>query len=140
MTKGLTFTYKGYKLFKLVTKTYVDLFTDSLLLFTILSVTNFDFSDDMNFTTQIAKLLLASIVAPLLTSAFMIALTRPLVILDVYEWKRLSDNQNVTNIIVTTFMRLITVCSFLIVPAMIVLANEHAKEERKSIKSKGEFF
>ena len=137
MTKGLTFTYKGYKLFKLVTKTYVDLFTDSLLLFTILSVTNFDFSDDMNFTTQIAKLLLASIVAPLLTSAFMIAFTRPMVILDVYEWKRLSDNPN---IIVITFMRVITVFSFLIVPAMIVLANEHAKEERKSIKSKGEFF
>ena len=137
MTKGLTFTYKGYKLFKLVTKTYVDLFTDSLLLFTILSVTNFDFSDDMNFTTQIAKLLLASIVAPLLTSAFMIAFTRPLVMLDVYEWKRLSDNPN---IIVITFMRVITVFSFLIVPAMIVLANEHAKEERKSIKSKGEFF
>ena len=137
MTKGLTFTYKGYKLFKLVTKTYVDLFTDSLLLFTILSVTNFDFSDDMNFTTQIAKLLLASIVAPLLTSAFMIAFTRPMVILDVYEWKRLSDNPN---IIVITFMRVITVFSFLIVPAMIVLANEHAKEERKSIKSKGGFF
>ena len=137
MTKGLTFTYKGYKLFKLVTKTYVDLFTDSLLLFTILSVTNFDFSDDMNFTTQIAKLLLASIVAPLLTSAFMIAFTRPLVMLDVYEWKRLSDNPN---IIVITFMRVITVFSFLIVPAMIVLANEHAKVERKSIKSKGEFF
>ena len=137
MTKGLTFTYKGYKLFKLVTKTYVDLFTDSLLLFTILSVTNFDFSDDMSFTTQIAKLLLASIVAPLLTSAFMIAFTRPMVILDVYEWKRLSDNPN---IIVITFMRVITVFSFLIVPAMIVLANEHAKEERKSIKSKGEFF
>jgi hypothetical protein len=137
VTKGLTFTYKGYKLFKLVTKTYVDLFTDSLLLFTILSVTNFDFSDDMNFTTQIAKLLLASIVAPLLTSAFMIAFTRPLVMLDVYEWKRLSDNPN---IIVITFMRVITVFSFLIVPAMIVLANEHAKEERKSIKSKGEFF
>ena len=137
MTKGLTFTYKGYKLFKLVTKTYVDLFTDSLLLFTILSVTNFDFSDDMSFTTQIAKLLLASIVAPLLTSAFMIAFTRPLVMLDVYEWKRLSDNPN---IIVITFMRVITVFSFLIVPAMIVLANEHAKEERKSIKSKGGFF
>ena len=139
MTKGLTFTYKGYKLFKLVTKTYVDLLTDSLLLFTILSVTNFDFSDE-NFTTGVAKILLASLVAPLLTSAFMIALTRPLVILDVYEWKRLSDNQNITNIIVITFMRLITVCSFLIVPAMIVLANEHAKEERKSIKSKGKFF
>ena len=123
-----------------MTKTYVDLFTDSLLLFTILSVTNFDFSDDMNFTTQVAKILLASIVAPLLTSAFMIAFTRPLVMLDVYEWKRLSDNPNITNIIVITFMRLITVCSFLIVPAMIVLANEHAKEERKSIKSKGEFF
>ena len=91
----------------------------------------------MNFTTQIAKLLLASIVAPLLTSAFMIAFTRPLVMLDVYEWKRLSDNPN---IIVITFMRVITVFSFLIVPAMIVLANEHAKEERKSIKSKGEFF
>ena len=136
MTKGLTFTYKGYKLFKLVTKTYVDLFTDSLLLFTILSVTKSDFSEE-NFTTQVAKILLASIVAPLLTSAFMIAFTRPLVILDVYEWKRLSDNPN---IIVITFMRLITVCSFLIVPAMIVLANEHAKEERKSIKSKGEFF
>ena len=136
MTKGLTFTYKGYKLFKLVTKTYVDLFTDSLLLFTILSVTKSDFSEE-NFTTQVAKILLASIVAPLLTSAFMIAFTRPLVILDVYEWKRFSDNPN---IIVITFMRLITVCSFLIVPAMIVLANEHAKEERKSIKSKGEFF
>ena len=120
-----------------MTKTYVDLFTDSLLLFAILSVTNFDFSDDMDFTTQVAKILLTSIVAPLLTSAFMIALTRPLVILDVYEWKRLSDNPN---IIVITFMRLLTVLSFLIVPAMIVLANEHAKEERRAIKSKGEFF
>ena len=119
-----------------MTKTYVDLFTDSLLLFTILSVTSFDFSDE-NFTTQVAKILLASIVAPLLTSAFMIAFTRPLVILDVYEWKRLSDNPN---IIVITFMRLLTVFSFLIVPAMIVLANEHAKEERKAIKSKGELF
>jgi hypothetical protein len=71
---------------------YMDLTTDSILLYSIwYTVGDFGFEE---FSYQVAVILLVSIIIPLYSSAISIAISRPLVILKAAHWKNLTLNPN----------------------------------------------
>ena len=77
-TKWFKFSYKSLKLLIKVAVNYVDLITDCILVGTVLAFVGVAFGDYSSFSTQIIIILLSSILAPLLTSAFLIAYQTPL--------------------------------------------------------------
>ena len=113
---------------------YLDLTTDVILLCIVMATASWDNFRNFNlFPNQIALILLASIIVPLVLSAIMIAYKRPLVILDTKQWKTLSRDKN-RNLILKA--RIVIVLFFPFVPAMILHSRENEEEQRKSLKGK----
>ena len=71
---------------------YLDLSLDSILLVTILSALGSTMGDQKLFSTQIANLLLVSIIAPAMLTSISIACNRPLVVVSSDAWIRLETN------------------------------------------------
>ena len=70
ITKSVKISYKGLKRLKRVAFSYLDLITDSILLRTVMTavVLSLDNFMGLDFPSQVALILLASIVVPLFTS------------------------------------------------------------------------
>ena len=132
--KGVcTVTYKVLKRLMKVFAMYLDLTTDTILLARILTVLDEDINDYQKFSSQVAIILLISIVIPLFLSALTIAFTSPLILLRSDLRKALRGN-----IIVTSIMGILTVLLFPLMPAIIVISQENAKDRRKALKGKNQ--
>ena len=108
---------------------YMDLTTDSILLYSIwYTVGDGKFEE---FSYQVAVILLASIVIPLYSSAISIAISRPLVILKAAHWKNLTLNSNKPMLVIS---RIVIILFPPLVPALIIISNENAKERRSALK------
>ena len=132
--KGVcTVTYKFLKRLMKVFAMYLDLTTDTILLARILTVLDEDINDYQKFSSQVAIILLISIVVPLFISALTIAFRSPLILLR-------SDLRNALrgNKIVISIMGILTVLLFPLMPAIIVISHENAKDERKALKGKNQ--
>jgi hypothetical protein len=108
---------------------YMDLTTDSILLYSIwYTVGDGKFEE---FSYQVAVILLVSIIVPLYSSAFSIAISRPLVILKAAHWKNLTLNPNKPMLVIS---RIVVILFPPLVPALIIISNENAKERRSALK------
>ena len=133
--KGVRMTYVGLKRLKMVGISYLDLINDSILLGVILSVIEGNlFETSHEFPSQIALILLTSIIVPLLLSTIQIAYHRPLVVLNSCQWIQWKSNVRDKHKLVL-LSRICIICCFPLVPAMILLAREKAKEEGKALKN-----
>ena len=91
VTKFLGLGYKGFKRLAKVTLSYLDFITDSILLFSTMTVLSDTlWNDPTQFPSQVAILLLVSIFVPLLISALSIAYSRPLILLEPRQWKKMT--------------------------------------------------
>ena len=91
VTKFLGLGYKGFKRLAKVTLSYLDFITDSILLFSTMTVLSETWwRDPTQFPSQVAILLLVSIFVPLLISALSIAYSRPLILLEPRQWKKMT--------------------------------------------------
>jgi hypothetical protein len=134
---GLKITWKGLTILRKVATSYLDLITDGILLYTILNVITCFTQSLSTFSDQVAVILLVSIIVPLVTSGITIAFRWPLVVLSTNQWRFLKVSEN-TFLTVTVKILLglfIFICSPLI-PAIITLSNEQAKDERKALIQK----
>ena len=133
---GLKITWKGLTILRRVATSYLDLITDGILLYTILNVAPLAQSQS-TFSDQVAVILLVSIVVPLLTSGITIAFRWPLVVLNSNQWRFLKARENkfLTIPLKILLALFIFICSPLI-PAIITLSNEKAKDERKALLQK----
>ena len=85
VVKGIRITYVCLKRLLLVANSYLDLVNDSILLYAIFRGLGNGF-DSTQFASQVALILLLSLIFPLLLSAITIAYQRPLVIVNHYIW------------------------------------------------------
>ena len=133
---GLKITWKGLTILRKVATSYLDLITDGILLYTILEVAPLAKSQS-TFSDQVAVILLVSIIVPLVTSGITIAFRWPLVVLSTNQWRFLKVSENTFLIVVLKILLglFIFICSPLI-PAIITLSNEQAKDERKALIQK----
>ena len=128
---GLVVTYRGLNRFRKVILTYLDLVTDIILLWPIFSALEGTIYDgNTSFAYQVRNILLLSIVVPLLTSAFMTVCLTPLVILQASQWKK-STESNI-ELAMTIFF---TLCIFPLLPAILIINQEKAKDQQKSLKT-----
>ena len=108
---------------------YMDLTTDCILLYSIwYTVGDGKFE---NFSYQVAVILLVSIIIPLYSSAISIAISRPLVILKADHWKNLTLNPNKPMLVIS---RIVIILFPPLVPALLIISNENAKERRSALK------
>ena len=131
ITSWLRVTFNGLRIMKKVAASYVDLVTDAILLGTVMAVVKLSSDNFTLFPSQIAFVLLSTVIVPLLTSSLIIAFTRPFVILGAHQWKELSGRKGripfgIAGLICFLFSPL--------VPAMIIIATENAEERLKSLK------
>ena len=129
----LKISYFGLKMLKKVTFSYMDLIADTILLSNVMVVVTLSVKNFSLFTSQVALLLLCSIVVPLLVSAITVALKRPFVILNQHQWKQFTTNKSKKPLWIA---RSIILFLFPIIRAIILVSNETAKEELASLKSK----
>ena len=124
-------------LLKKIVTTYLDLTNDFILLTSIMNVLDFDDSFSWeNFCTfpfQVSTILMISIIVPILISAITIAFKSPLLILPADQANRFTEHQNP---VVFCVARAIIILFFPLVPAMILISKENAKEKRESLKGK----
>ena len=134
---GLKITWKGLTILRKVATSYLDLITDGILLYTIISLGSFFTQSQSTFSDQVAVILLVSIIVPLVTSGITIAFRWPLVVLSTNQWRFLKVSENTFLIVVLKILLglFIFICSPLI-PAIITLSNEQAKDERKALIQK----
>jgi hypothetical protein len=134
---GLKITWKGLTILRKVATSYLDLITDGILLYTILNVITCFTQSLSTFSDQVAVILLVSIIVPLVTSGITIAFRWPLVVLSTNQWRflKVSENKFLTVTVKILLGLFIFICSPLI-PAMITLSNEQAKDERKALIQK----
>ena len=126
---GLVVTYKGLNRFRKVISTYLDLVTDILLLWPIFSaLEDAVYDDNTSFAYQVRNILVLSIGLPLLTSAFMTVCLTPLVILQASQWKKSTESK-----IELAMTRFVTVCIFPLLPAILIINKEKAKDQQKSL-------
>ena len=97
----------------------------------LIEAESFSWENFLTFQYQVAVLLLVSIILPMLTSAISIAYKRPLVILSADQANGFTKRQNP---IIFGIDRAFIILLFPIVPAMIVISGEKAKEKRESLK------
>ena len=90
----LKISYFGLKMLKKVTFSYMDLIADTILLSNVMVVVTLSINNFTQFTSQVALLLLCSIVVPLLVSAMTVALKRPFIILNPHQWKQFTTNKS----------------------------------------------
>ena len=129
------FSYFSQRRFFSVALTYLDLTMDSILLFTVLIVLGSAIGTYTLFATQVALLLLFSILVPVYSTGIQVAYSRPLIVLGPDEWaeqKRanyLSRNQLIG-------LRILTVLLSPLVPALILMSEEQAEKRQNSLKDK----
>jgi hypothetical protein len=129
-------TYNGISRFFLITVMYLDLSMDSIVLFVILFVLGPTLTDQSLFSTQIAILLLLSIVVPGMLTAIDIAYNRPVVVAGPDAWVRFKKLDKTESKKELTFLRIMIVLLFPIVPALIALSDEKAKHKTELLKDK----
>ena len=115
----------------MVALSYLDLSFDSILLGTVIGVLGSGLQDTSLFTTQISILLLTSILVPSLMTAINIAHKRPLVVLGWSKWTQANVCEDKKSILL---LRILIVCLFPIVPALVLLSDYEAKEKRKTLE------
>ena len=133
---GFNITYNGISRFFLITVMYLDLSMDSIVLFIILFVLGPTLTDQSLFSTQIAILLLLSIVVPGMLTAIDIAYNRPVVVAGPDAWVRFKKLDKTESKKELTFLRILIVLLSPIVPALIVLSDEKAKHKTELLKDK----
>ena len=115
----------------MVALSYLDLTFDSILLGTVFNVLGSGLYDAKLFTSQISILLLTSILVPSLMTAINIAHKRPLVVLGSKKWMKTKVCKDESSILL---LRVLIVCFFPIVPALVLLSDFEAKEKRKPLE------
>ena len=138
-TKLILIFYEPVKRLVLVVVAYLDLIFDSILIMSILIVIGPTFMSNTPtiFSSQVGILLLASVVVPLLKSAVTLANKRPLVVLDSNSWVKWKTRSCETDSRKGLWpFRIFNVICLLLVPAILVLSSERAKEKRKSLINK----
>ena len=115
----------------MVALSYLDLSFDSILLGTVFGVLGSDLADTSLFTTQISILLLTSILVPSLMTAINIARKRPLVVLGSTKWMPAKVCEDKKSMLL---LRILIMCLFPIVPALVLLSDCEAKEKRKMLE------
>ena len=128
----LQFSYNSLVRFLTVGIAYLDLCLDSVLVGTILIVLGHTIIQYNLFTTQLAILLLASILVPSFVTANKIARSRPLVAVGLDEWVRRNEHKKYKIVL----LQFILHCKCLIVPAMIIRSEEKAIERQKILKDR----
>lgn len=112
---------------------YLDLTFDSVLLFTIIKVLGSTWNDMEYFSNYVTFLLLTSILIPGIITAVSIAYTRPLVVLgfDTWsKWSRANIKENWKHLFI---LRILIVCIFPFIPAMILISSIKAEEKRNAL-------
>ena len=126
-------SYFSQRRFFWVALTYLDLTMDSILLFTVLIVLGSAIGTYTLFATQIALLLLFSILVPVYSTGIQVAYSRPLIVLGPYEWaEQKSTNYLTRNQLIG--LRILTVLLSPIVPALILMSEEKAEKRQNSLK------
>ena len=130
----LKFSYNGLLRLAIVAFSYLDLTSDSILLIEICLVLGSTLHYVTLFSTQVAILLTSSMFVPLFITAATIAYKRPLVVLNSDNWIKWKarENQNTREVMI---LRILIVCLFPLVPAMIIFSNEKAKDQRKALEN-----
>ena len=129
----LKVSLKSLKRLKRIVFSYLDLITDSILLGSVMTVVQLSIDNFLKFESQIAVILLSSIVVPLMLSAMKIAINRPFAILDENSYKSFKSGKKSVSILKA---RAIIMFCFPIVPALIMISDENAKEKLKSLRGK----
>lgn len=127
------FSYFSQRRFFMVALTYLDLTMDSILLFTVLIVLGSAIGTYTLFATQVALLLLFSILVPVYSTGIQIAYSRPLIVLGPDEWAEQKRSNYLTrNQLIG--LRILTVLLSPIVPALILMSEEEAEKRQNSLK------
>ena len=137
IAKWMKISYDSLALLLKLAISYLDITMDSILLYTILAVLGSTLENLKLFSSVVAILLMVSIFFPLFMTAISIAYRRPLVILshDIWiKWKTSTVNQYRK---VVCISRIVIICFFPMIPAMIISSSEKAKEKRKALKKLG---
>ena len=128
-------SYFSQRRFFCVALTYLDLTMDSILLFTVLIVLGSAIGTYTLFATQIALLLLFSILVPVYSTGIQVAYSRPLIVLGPDEWaEQKSTNYLSRNQLIG--LRILTVLLSPLVPALILMSEEEAEKRQNSLKDK----
>ena len=93
VAKWLMIVSQSIKIFLHVAASYLDLSLDAILLCNVIIVLGSTLGNYMLFSSQIAFLLLASMIIPSLITAITIAYERPLVIMAVDKWKSTAEDK-----------------------------------------------
>ena len=119
----------------MVAFSYSDLVLDFILIAAIYIVLHPTLQDFTLFPTQVAILLISSIFIPLFTTAATIAYKRPLVVLDSHCWInwKAKEDQGAKEMLI---LRILMLINFPLVPAMIILSLEEAKEKKICLEKK----
>jgi len=107
LISSIKLSFNSLSRFFTVAVTYLDLIFDLILLSTILTALGTTIGDYELFSTQIAMLLLASILIPMYRTAIKIARNQPLVLCGPDQWiaeKRSNDDQNENRILILQIM------------------------------------
>ena len=129
---SLQFSYNSLVRFLTVAMAYLDLCLDSILVGTILIVLGHTITQYNLFSTQLAILLLASILVPSFATANKVARSRPLIAVGLDEWVRRNEHKKYKIVILQFFLH----CKCLLVPAMIIRSEEKATERQKILKDR----
>ena len=132
LKSSLQFSYNSLVRFLTVAMAYLDLCFDSILVGTILIVLGHTITQYNLFSTQLAILLLASILVPSFATANKIARSRPLIAVGLDEWVRRNEHKKYKIVIIQIILH----CKCLLVPAMIIRSEEKATERQKILKDR----
>ena len=132
LKSSLQFSYNSLVRFLTVAMAYLDLCLDSILVGTILIVLGHTITQYNLFSTQLAILLLASILVPSFATANKVARSRPLIAVGLDEWVRRNEHKKYKIVI----LQIILHCKCLLVPAMIIQSEEKAKERQKILRDR----
>ena len=116
LSSSIKLSFNSLSRFFTVAVAYLDLCFDFILLSTILAVLGPTLGDYELFSTQIAMLLLASILIPLYLTAINIARNRPLVLCGPDQWiaeKRSNDDKNKNRILILQIMIVVVACALM---------------------------
>ena len=135
ISRGLNMS--AYVLLRLaiIAVTYLDFSLDSILILAIIIVVHPSLHNFTLLSTQITILLLSSIFVPMFVTAVGIAFRRPQVVMNSHHWIvwKTSGIQNRKQMFIS---RLLITVLFPLVPGMIILSSEEAKDQIKSLKDK----
>lgn len=132
LKSSLQFSYNSLMRFFTLAMSYLDLSFDSILVGTILIVLGRTITQYNLFSTQLAILLLASILIPSLATANKVARSRPLIAVGFDEWVRRNEHKKYKIAMVQFYLH----CKCLFVPAMIMQSEEKATERQKELKDR----